>query len=86
MYRFAASVFPSEDDDVVTSPYNALLSLAELTKHADCVLPMENQALLDITTRLDTRTRASPCRPSDLIDPSAPGGAHSFPFVQSFSV
>lgn len=34
-FRFTASVFPSEDDDVVTSPYNALLSLAQLAEHAD---------------------------------------------------
>lgn len=45
VFRFAASVFPSQDDDVITSPYNALLALAELTEHADCVLPIENAAL-----------------------------------------
>ena len=49
--RFASAVFPSEDDDVITSPYNSVLSLAELCEHADCVLPIENQALLDICKR-----------------------------------
>ena len=28
VYRFAVSVFLSEDDDVVTSPYNAMLACA----------------------------------------------------------
>lgn len=53
MFRFTASVFPSEDDDVVTSPYNALLSLSKLVEHADCVLPIENQALAEIVARVD---------------------------------
>ena len=56
--RFATSVFPSEDDDVITSPYNAILSASELIQHADCVMPVENQALLDIVERIDAATRA----------------------------
>jgi len=48
VYRFSVSVFPSEVDDVVTSPYNAMLSCAALAEHADCVMPVENQALMDI--------------------------------------
>ena len=48
MYRFDSAVFPSEDDDVVTSPYNAMLALSHLTAHADCVLPLENQQLTSI--------------------------------------
>lgn len=51
VFRFTASVFPSEDDDVITSPYNAMLSAAKLVEHADCVLPIENQALIDICNR-----------------------------------
>ncbi|KAK9841919.1 hypothetical protein WJX84_011041 [Apatococcus fuscideae] len=51
--RFACSVFPSDDDDVVTSPYNSLLALQQLLEHADCVLPLENQALQDIAARLE---------------------------------
>lgn len=42
VFRFSASVFPSGDDDVVTSPYNSLFSLYELAKHADCVFPIDN--------------------------------------------
>jgi tubulin epsilon len=51
VFRFTASVFPSEDDDVVTSPYNSLLAASKLVEHADCVLPLENQALIDIVNR-----------------------------------
>lgn len=36
-------MFPSEDDDVVTSPYNALMACSKLVEHADVVLPLENQ-------------------------------------------
>ncbi|GIL43207.1 hypothetical protein Vafri_1011 [Volvox africanus] len=60
VFRFTGSVFPSEEDDVVTSPYNALLALGQLVEHADCVLPIENQALIDIVNRADAaRERAA---------------------------
>lgn len=45
VYRFAISVFPSKDDDVVTSPYNSIFSLQCLYEHADCVFPVDNEAL-----------------------------------------
>jgi tubulin epsilon len=48
-YRFTASVFPQEDDDVVTSPYNSILALEKLIEHAHCVLPFDNQALIRIS-------------------------------------
>ncbi|XP_071964180.1 tubulin epsilon chain-like [Antedon mediterranea] len=51
IYRFVTAVYPSADDDVVTSPYNAVLAMNQLTEHADCVLPFENQALMDITMK-----------------------------------
>jgi len=53
VFRFTASVFPSQNDDVVTSPYNSMLSLYELMKHADCVLPIDNQALINIVNEAD---------------------------------
>ncbi|GMF38600.1 unnamed protein product [Phytophthora lilii] len=58
VYRFATVVFPSEDDDVVTSPYNSMLALRELTEHADCVLPIENEALMDLCAKIDKGTSA----------------------------
>jgi len=41
--RFVTAVFPSDDDDVITSPYNSVLAMKQLAEHADCVLPVENQ-------------------------------------------
>lgn len=59
VYRFSVSVFPSEDDDVVTSPYNATLSCAALAEHADCVMPVENQALMDIVNSIEAKSGKS---------------------------
>ncbi|KAL6763988.1 epsilon tubulin [Haematococcus lacustris] len=58
VFRFTASVFPSEDDHVVTSPYNALLAASKLVEHADCVLPLENQALIDICNKWEPKLAA----------------------------
>ena len=49
VYRFSVPVFPSAEDDVITSPYNSVLALRMLTENADCVLPFDNEALIDIT-------------------------------------
>lgn len=65
--RFATSVFPSEDDDVITSPYNALLSLAELTEHADAVFPLENQALMDMCSLIQARNGPANSQPASLL-------------------
>ncbi|XP_029318651.1 tubulin epsilon chain isoform X3 [Cottoperca gobio] len=40
------------EDDVITSPYNSVLAMRELTEHADCVLPVENQSLVDIVNKI----------------------------------
>ncbi|XP_026175135.1 tubulin epsilon chain isoform X2 [Mastacembelus armatus] len=40
------------EDDVITSPYNSVLAMKELTEHADCVLPVENQSLVDIVNKI----------------------------------
>lgn len=52
LFRFVTAVYPSSDDDVVTSPYNSVLAMHELTEKADCVLPIENQALVDIVNKI----------------------------------
>ena len=49
--RFVSAVFPSANDDVVTSPYNALLATHQLIEFADAVLPVENEALIGFVTR-----------------------------------
>ena len=56
VYRFTCSVFPSQDDDVVTSPYNSALALEQLSEHADCVIPLENSSLAEICRRVEART------------------------------
>ena len=55
--RIVTSVYPSKDDDVITSPYNSVLATRELTEHADCVLPVDNDSLIDIVTRCDNSTK-----------------------------
>lgn len=47
VYRFVTSVYPSGEDDVITSPYNSILAMKELNEHADCVLPIDNQVRND---------------------------------------
>ncbi|XP_062267838.1 tubulin epsilon chain isoform X1 [Platichthys flesus] len=50
--RIVTSVYPSAEDDVITSPYNSVLAMKELTEHADCVIPVENQSLVDIVSKI----------------------------------
>merc|ERR1712070_603050 len=71
-YRFSTPIFPSADDDVITSPYNSMLTLKALTDYADCVLPMENQALYDITERISQAKGAKPG--TALTGVALPGG------------
>ena len=59
VFRFVTAVFPSVDDDVVTSPYNSILALHKLTEHAHCVLPVENQALAEICARINKGSQLS---------------------------
>ncbi|CAH1785919.1 unnamed protein product [Owenia fusiformis] len=56
IYRFVTAIYPSADDDVITSPYNSVLAMHQLTENADCVLPIENQALIDIVNKVKTST------------------------------
>eukprot|EP00802_Teleaulax_amphioxeia_P020469 Tamp_20756.p1 GENE.Tamp_20756~~Tamp_20756.p1 ORF type:complete len:340 (+),score=36.55 Tamp_20756:76-1095(+) len=77
VYRFTTSVFPSHDDDVVTSPYNSVLALHHLSEYADCVLPLENQALADICRRVSQRAEESktPAHRSQASDACRQSGA-----------
>ncbi|XP_034017556.1 tubulin epsilon chain [Thalassophryne amazonica] len=50
--RIVTSVYPSAEDDVITSPYNSVLAMRELMEHADCVLPIENQSLVNIVNKI----------------------------------
>ena len=55
VFRFSTCVFPSNDDDVITSPYNSMLALNVLIDNADCVLPVDNQALFEIVSKVDSQ-------------------------------
>ena len=52
--RFSTCVYPSENNDVVTSPYNVMLATSELIEHADCVFPLDNTALFAFSQREKT--------------------------------
>lgn len=45
VFRISPVVLPSIVDDVVTAPYNACFALRHVIEHADCVLPLDNDAL-----------------------------------------
>ncbi|KAJ8385949.1 hypothetical protein AAFF_G00179110 [Aldrovandia affinis] len=63
--RIVTAVYPSAEDDVITSPYNSVLAMRELTEHADCVLPVENQSLVDIVNKI--RHMANTGKPGSVI-------------------
>ena len=70
VFRFAVTVMPSEVDDVVTAPYNSCFALKELIEHADCVIPLDNDALARVVDKAHGRTSNS----HQLEVPAAPGG------------
>lgn len=45
--RFSTCVYPSNDGDVITAPYNTLLATRELIQSADCVFPLNNSSLFN---------------------------------------
>merc|ERR1711892_201127 len=59
--RLVTSVYPSGDDDVITSPYNSVLAMNQLTEHADSVIPVDNTSLDQIVKKVrsasNTRNR-----------------------------
>ncbi|XP_047674062.1 tubulin epsilon chain isoform X4 [Tachysurus fulvidraco] len=56
--RIVTAVYPSAEDDVITSPYNSVLAMRELTEFAHCVLPVENQSLMDIVSKIQLMTHS----------------------------
>ena len=53
--QIVTAVVPAGADDVVTSPYNALLSLAAFREAADIVIPVDNLALARLASGTHTR-------------------------------
>ncbi|KPP68825.1 tubulin epsilon chain-like, partial [Scleropages formosus] len=56
--RIVTSVYPSAEDDVITSPYNSVLAMRELTEHADC-------SLVDIINKIQQMAHSG--KPSQVI-------------------
>ena len=54
VFRFVIPVYPSADDDVITSPYNTTLAMNQITEHGNCIIPVENQALAAICNQTGT--------------------------------
>ena len=52
VFRFVIPVYPSADDDVITSPYNTTLAMKQISEHGNCVMPVENQSLSAICQQL----------------------------------
>ncbi|KAK1338100.1 hypothetical protein QTO34_001210 [Cnephaeus nilssonii] len=75
VYRFVTSIYPSGEDDVITSPYNSILAMKELNEHADCVLPIDNQSLFDIISKIDLVVNSgklgTAVKPKSLVTSSA---------------
>jgi len=59
VHRFVVACYPSADDDVVTSPYNCVLAMKQLTDYADCVIPVDNQSLINIVNKVEAATNAN---------------------------
>lgn len=74
--RIVTAVYPSAEDDVVTSPYNSVLAMRELTEHADCVLPIENQVGAVVDVRVLEVKFSPPVSFSSSSPPPAVAGRH----------
>lgn len=57
--RVVTGVIPSGGDDVVTSPYNTVLSLRYFKEFADMVIPVDNTALGNLAPPYITRLNSS---------------------------
>jgi tubulin epsilon len=53
VFKFSICVIPSSEDDVLVSPYNSMFSLNELINNADVVLPVDNQSLFNIVSKIE---------------------------------
>lgn len=74
IWRFSTAIVPSQVDDVVTSPYNSLLSIWKLSKTADCILPIDNDSLYEIYRMISGSRKKS----SSLIDNLGQNRSDSF--------
>jgi len=60
IFRFSCVVgASSESSDVVVAPYNTCFALRQLIEHADCVIPVDNDALQAVAEKGDGRRAAA---------------------------
>lgn len=62
--RFSTCVYPSHENDVITSPYNSILATQELIQSADCVFPLNNSSLYSFS-QLENQHKSDKSRQSD---------------------
>ena len=74
-FKFVSAVFPNLDEgtDVVTAPYNTVMSLYQLAKHSSCVLPVGNDAL----GRLSYTSASSQAAPISALSASSAAAGSS---------
>ncbi|KAJ3102324.1 Tubulin epsilon chain [Phlyctochytrium bullatum] len=80
VYRFNFILSPSANDDVITSPYNrfaalneiltrgSILSLSRLIDNSDCILPLENQALMAIANKVNQKGAGTASKRTSIAD------------------
>lgn len=70
--RFSTCVYPSDESDVITAPYNTMLATRELICSADCVFPLNNSSLFAFN-QLENPPKASGDENADASAQSASG-------------
>ena len=55
IFKFTLNVFPSKDDNIITSPYNSILSLNHLINNVDFVLPVDNEFLIETVNNVKSQ-------------------------------
>lgn len=60
LWKMATVVTPTDDDpNVVTAPYNTIMSCSHLCQYADCVFPIENDSLTKFVSGVEDNTKGA---------------------------
>ena len=57
IFKFTLNVFPSKDDNIITSQYNSILSLNHLINNVDYVLPVDNGSLIETVNNVKSQNK-----------------------------
>lgn len=67
--RFSTCVYPSDESDVITAPYNTMLATRELIQSADCVFPLNNSSLFSFNQLENPpKTDSANAQPPSVMD------------------